>query len=252
MGFGHRVYRAEDPRARVLRRTARGDRLAALRGRRGARAGRAGRAEGAQARPRAGHQRRVLVGRRARHRRGPRRPVHADVHLRARRPAGRRTSSSRSARRRLIRPTAKYVGAGPRPLPRSAVRATRGCSAVERRAGGRAAAPRRPASSRRSARRRRASAPPSRVARSPRRAAVRTRCLTRRSCAAGAALDEAAVLEPVDDPGDVGVVAVQRGRPARSSAAARPGSSVHAARSTCGGERSNSADDRDAAAACRR
>jgi citrate synthase len=33
MGFGHRVYRAEDPRARVLRRTA-GARRAALRGRR--------------------------------------------------------------------------------------------------------------------------------------------------------------------------------------------------------------------------
>ena len=35
MGFGHRVYRAEDPRARVLRRTARGAGLHALRGRRG-------------------------------------------------------------------------------------------------------------------------------------------------------------------------------------------------------------------------
>ena len=38
------------------------DRLDPLRGRRGARAGGAGRAEGAQARPRAGHQRGVLVG----------------------------------------------------------------------------------------------------------------------------------------------------------------------------------------------
>ena len=73
MGFGHRVYRAEDPRARVLRRTRKRDRLAPLRGRRGARGGRAGRAQGAQARPRAGHQRRVLVGGRARLRRGARR-----------------------------------------------------------------------------------------------------------------------------------------------------------------------------------
>ena len=38
MGFGHRIYRAEDPRARLLRGTAQRARLAALRGRRGARA----------------------------------------------------------------------------------------------------------------------------------------------------------------------------------------------------------------------
>ena len=62
-----------------------GDRLAPLRGRRGARERRARRAQGPQARPRPGHERRVLVGGRARHRRGPGRPVHVDVHLRARR-----------------------------------------------------------------------------------------------------------------------------------------------------------------------
>ena len=39
MGFGHRVYRAEDPRARVLRRTARDLGCAPVRGRRGAREG---------------------------------------------------------------------------------------------------------------------------------------------------------------------------------------------------------------------
>jgi citrate synthase len=50
MGFGHRVYRAEDPRARVLRRTARELGAPALRGRRGARAGRA-RAELRERRP---------------------------------------------------------------------------------------------------------------------------------------------------------------------------------------------------------
>ena len=60
-----------------------GDRLGALRGRRGARGGRAGRAEGAQARPRARHQRRVLVRRRARPRRRPELAVHEPVHLRA-------------------------------------------------------------------------------------------------------------------------------------------------------------------------
>ena len=89
MGFGHRVYRAEDPRARVLRRTARevgapllevAERLeeaalAELRAR--------------QARPRAGHQRRVLVGRAARLRRRAAAPVHAALLLRTRRRLGR-------------------------------------------------------------------------------------------------------------------------------------------------------------------
>ena len=85
MGFGHRVYRAEDPRARVLRRTARelgAPRFEAAealeqRGARGARR--------AQARPRAGDERRVLVGGRARPRRGPGGALHEHVHLRARR-----------------------------------------------------------------------------------------------------------------------------------------------------------------------
>ncbi len=85
MGFGHRVYRAEDPaRARPAAHVPRTG-LAPLRGRRGARAGGARRAAGAQARPRARDQRRVLVGGRPRPRRSARRAVHADVHLRARR-----------------------------------------------------------------------------------------------------------------------------------------------------------------------
>ncbi len=83
MGFGHRIYRAEDPRAKVLRRTCRELRLAALRGRRGARAGRARGAARAQARPRARDQRRVLVGRRPRPRGSAAGAVHLDVHLRA-------------------------------------------------------------------------------------------------------------------------------------------------------------------------
>ena len=78
-----RLPRRGPARARAAPHRARA-RLAALRGRRGAREGRAGRAAGAQARPRAGDQRRVLVGGRARLRRSPAGPVHADVHLRAR------------------------------------------------------------------------------------------------------------------------------------------------------------------------
>ncbi len=71
MGFGHRVYRAEDPRARVLRRTA--QEIGSERFEVAEALEKAALAElqGAQARPRAGHQRRVLVGGRARQRRRP-------------------------------------------------------------------------------------------------------------------------------------------------------------------------------------
>ena len=113
MGFGHRVYRAEDPRARVLRRTA--SELGSPR------------FEVAEALEKA-----ALAELHARH---PDRVLATNVEFwsavcstsrRSRRscsrrcsparawPAGRRTSSSRSARRKLIRPTAKYVGEGPR------------------------------------------------------------------------------------------------------------------------------------------
>ena len=114
MGFGHRVYRAEDPRARVLRRTARSS-VAAARGGGGAGERRAGRAEGAPPRPRARDQRGVLVGRRARLRPGARvrcsprcSPVPAS-------PAG-RAHPRAEATGRLIRPSAKYVGPAPRPI----------------------------------------------------------------------------------------------------------------------------------------
>ena len=93
MGFGHRVYRAEDPRARVLRRTASEIGSHALRGRRGARGGRARRAQGAQARPRARDERRVLVGGRA----GPRRRARGSA---GRRPRGRALRSRWRRRRR--------------------------------------------------------------------------------------------------------------------------------------------------------
>ena len=85
MGFGHRVYRAYDPRA--TRAEAHGD-GARLRPRRGRRSARGGCAQGAArevARPAARDERRVLGRGRARHRRHPRRPDARDVRLRARR-----------------------------------------------------------------------------------------------------------------------------------------------------------------------
>ena len=81
MGFGHRVYRAEDPRARVLRRTAR--ELEAPRYEVAEALEQAALAEltRAPARPGAGDQRRVLGGHRPRLRRGAGADVHLDVHL---------------------------------------------------------------------------------------------------------------------------------------------------------------------------
>ena len=120
MGFGHRVYRAEDPRARVLRRTAQGARRPALRGRRGARAGRARRAPRASARPGARDQRGVLGRDRPGLRRGAGPPLHLDVHLcahrwlvgahpraEAHRPADPSLRDLRRARPRGRRPTVK-------------------------------------------------------------------------------------------------------------------------------------------------
>jgi citrate synthase len=121
MGFGHRVYRAEDPRARVLRRTA--SELGSPR------------FEAAEAlappRSRARDERRVLVGRRARPRRSPAGPVHAAVHVCAGRrlvgahpraeargeadpPDGevRRRGTAAGKRRRIARSTAGHRGRG--------------------------------------------------------------------------------------------------------------------------------------------
>ena len=90
-------------------------RLAPLRGRRGAREGGAGRAAGAPARPRAGHQRGVLVGRHPRPRGSPAGPVHADVHLRAR---GRLVGAHprAEARGEADPPDRQVRRRGPRPL----------------------------------------------------------------------------------------------------------------------------------------
>ncbi len=82
-----RLPRRGSARPRAAPHRARDRRAAARRGR-AARAGGARRAEGAQARPRAGHQRGVLVGGRARLRGGAAGAVHADVLLRARRRLG--------------------------------------------------------------------------------------------------------------------------------------------------------------------
>ena len=85
MGFGHRVYRAEDPRARLLRGTAQELGVAALRGRGRARARGARGAPRAQARPRARDERRVLVGGRPRRRRRPAAARAGDVRVLAHR-----------------------------------------------------------------------------------------------------------------------------------------------------------------------
>ena len=97
MGFGHRVYRAEDPRARVLRRTARelgAPRYEVAEALEKAALGRAARAPPG---PGARDQRRVLGRDRARLRRGPRARCSPRCSPARARPAGRRTSSSRSA-----------------------------------------------------------------------------------------------------------------------------------------------------------
>ncbi len=98
MGFGHRVYRAYDPRAAALREVAEGDgapaRVAGARDRgRGRRAARAGReAPG----PRAQDQRRVLRGARAHGRRASRRTCSRPRSRWRVTPAGPRTPSSRA------------------------------------------------------------------------------------------------------------------------------------------------------------
>ena len=135
MGFGHRVYRAEDPRARVLRRTATGARRAAVRGGRGAGERRAGRAARPQAGPGAGDQRGILGGDRARLRRGARAHVHLDVHLRQDRGLGRAHPGAKAHRpagqaERALRgpgPAAgvRGAGGGRRTRPRGLMRPRR-------------------------------------------------------------------------------------------------------------------------------
>lgn len=109
MGFGHRVYRAEDPRARVLRRTAR--ELAAPRFEVAQALEKAALEElhAHAAGPGAGDQRGVLGGDRAGLRGGPGAHVHLDVHLR---PHGKLVGAhpGAEAHGKLVRPSAQYVG----------------------------------------------------------------------------------------------------------------------------------------------
>ena len=110
MGFGHRVYRAEDPRSRLLRGTAMD--LGSPRFEVAEELERAALAELHARKPDrvARDERRVLVGGRARRRRRCRRASRRRCSPARAPPAGRRTSSSRSgsagssARRRLRRP----------------------------------------------------------------------------------------------------------------------------------------------------
>ena len=115
MGFGHRVYRAEDPRARVLRRTAK--EIGARRVEVAEALEEAALAElhVAPARPRPGHQRRVLVRRGARFRRRAT-ELFTPMFTCARTAGWSAHIMEQKREARLIRPTAKYVGPGPRPL----------------------------------------------------------------------------------------------------------------------------------------
>ena len=81
MGFGHRVYRAEDPRSRILKRTAEELGSPYVEVAQDARARRARSAPGAPSRARAGDERRVLLGGRAGHRRDPAAARARDVRL---------------------------------------------------------------------------------------------------------------------------------------------------------------------------
>ncbi len=111
-----RLPRRGSARPRPAPHRARG-RLRALRGRRGAGEGGAGRAPGAQARPRAGDERRVLVGGRARHGRCARGPLHVDVHLRARRRLV--GAHPRAEARGAAHPARPRSTSGPAPRPLS-------------------------------------------------------------------------------------------------------------------------------------
>ena len=102
MGFGHRIYRAEDPRSRILKETARELGSPADRGRRAPRGGRPRRARAAPSRAAAEDERRVLLRDRPRRRPGP--------------AAARARHVRVLSRRRLVGPHPRAEADGP-PLP---------------------------------------------------------------------------------------------------------------------------------------
>ena len=81
MGFGHRVYRAEDPRSRIFKRTAQELGSPAFEVAEALEEGCTRRAAPTKARLRNRHERRVLLGRRPRPGRGSTRPDAGDVRL---------------------------------------------------------------------------------------------------------------------------------------------------------------------------
>ena len=120
MGFGHRVYRAEDPRARVLRRTCKELNAPRFEAAAGARAGRADRAARAAPGPSDRDQRRVLGRGHPRLRRGAAAHDAGDVHLR---PHGRLVGPHHGAE--AHRPAGPAVGPLHRPGPAQARRGRR-------------------------------------------------------------------------------------------------------------------------------
>ena len=144
MGFGHRVYRAEDPRARLLRGTAQELGSPRFEVAEELERGGARRAARAQARPRARDERRVLVGGRARRRGRPAAARAGDVRVLAH-----RRLVGAHPRAEAARPARPAVGALRRARPAPALRPSDG----PRRGGGARRRARRSRATRRSSRR---------------------------------------------------------------------------------------------------
>ena len=115
MGFGHRVYRAEDPRARVLRRTCQELKAPRYEVAVALEQAALSRAAGAAARPPDRDERRVLGRGDPGLRRGAAAHDARDVHLRPHGRAGRAHIMEQKRETKLVRPSAQYIGPGPAP-----------------------------------------------------------------------------------------------------------------------------------------